>query len=181
MTGRQKAQRSNGTTLGIGLAAIVLVASGCSGTQDPAQAGFLDGVANLAGGTYDARIEQREQARAAAEVEASRLEARAAELETERRALAAEEAAARDRLQRLNVGIAQQQAQLRDLETRQGVDQQRLAQLRTWVQDLETRRDSLLSEDPDPTLQREVDQLEREVALLRQDIDAIIAGLAAQE
>lgn len=166
--------------IGPGLVAMALVVSGCTGTQDPSQAGFLDGVANLASGTYDSRIEEREQARAAAEVEASRLEARAAELEAERRALAAQEAAARDRLQRVNSSIAQQQAQLRSLEANQEVDRRRLADLQARARAAEARRQSLTA-DPDPGLQAEVDQLEQEVASLRRDIDAIINELAAQE
>ena len=164
---------------GAGLAALLL-ATGCTGTQDPSQAGFLDGVGNLASGTYDQRIEQREVARASAEVEASRLEARAAQLDAERRALAAEEAAARDRLARMNSNLAQEQARLNELQARQGADQQRLAELQARVREMESRR-TTLSADPDPSLQAEVTRLEQEVVLLRRDIDTIIAELAAQE
>jgi len=171
--------RSRAIVATVGLSA-VLLSAGCSGTQDPAQAGFLDGVANLSSGAYDERIEQREVARASAEVEAARLEARAVELDAERRALAAQEAAARQRLQRMNSNLAQQQARLRELEAQEGANRAQLAEMQARARAMEARRERL-SADPDPALEGEVNRLEQEVASLRRDIDTIIAELAAQE
>ena len=42
---------------------LVLAAGGCARNQDPSQAGFFSGVANLADGTYDQRVADREATR----------------------------------------------------------------------------------------------------------------------
>lgn len=41
--------------------ALGLGASACATTENPAEAGFFSGIANIASGTYDRRIDQREQ------------------------------------------------------------------------------------------------------------------------
>lgn len=88
--------------LGIAAAlSAVLGLAACAASDDPAEGGFFNGVAGLAGGGYQARITEREQAVAAAQtqgaalsVDLARLEAKHAALQ---RQLVAQEAALRAR------------------------------------------------------------------------------------
>ena len=169
-------QRAIAIRLGA-VATVAVLAAGCAQTSDPAEAGFFSGVSNLATGTYDQRVADREAARARAQTEADRLAARAAELDAERQALAREEAAALQRLQNVNADIAAQQARLTELSGRRDVDTQRLDDLQSRAADLQRRRDTLAASPPtsDPA---EIERLEREIDDLRQVIDSIIATVA---
>ncbi|MEX0970457.1 MAG: hypothetical protein WD046_08460 [Paracoccaceae bacterium] len=93
-------------------AAFALVA-GCSTSDDPAAGGFFNGVSGLAGGGYQARVDERQ-----ADVDSE--QARAAALAAQQSSVAAQTAAVgtqidqlRDELTRLRIQIANQQAELR--------------------------------------------------------------------
>lgn len=45
---------------GIGIVAATLALSACQPNEDPAQAGFFSGAANIVGGTYDKRVQQKQ-------------------------------------------------------------------------------------------------------------------------
>jgi chromosome segregation ATPase len=67
------------------LALLATLVSACTGTDDPRQGGFFDGVSNMFNGGYDRRIE-REQAALGQEMgQQSQLQTRAASLEQTRR------------------------------------------------------------------------------------------------
>jgi hypothetical protein len=87
------------------LAPLLLVAACAAPSQDPARAGFFDGLSNLASGTYTQRVEAREQRLAAEQAQA--LEARAAAAEAERGAQASGA-----RLRGAEVRLAQLDAEL---------------------------------------------------------------------
>jgi hypothetical protein len=69
-------------------AAALACLAGCAPiSDDPAEGGFYSGVAGLAGGGYAARVDEREQAVAAAETEGAALSAELAALQGEHAAL----------------------------------------------------------------------------------------------
>jgi predicted DNA-binding transcriptional regulator YafY len=64
-------------------AVLCLGLAGCVPSADPAQGGFFNGIAGVAGGGYDARVAEREQAVAAAEQEGAALSAELTQLEAQ--------------------------------------------------------------------------------------------------
>lgn len=84
---------------------VLLVAlGGCQGSEDPTQAGFLDGIANQLDGTYDRRLKARQAERRS-------LESANAALETQVASLAAQHA-------RNEARIDQARSRLTDLDRR---------------------------------------------------------------
>ena len=160
--------------------AAMLALAGCTGTQDPSQAGFLDGVANLAGGTYDRRVAERQAAAASAEWQADQLALRAAELETERQRLAAEQARLDARVRQINAEVGVQSTRLATLRNQYQADTAELARLEAQLSDLQRQ---LASSAVNPTDQTavEIDRLEREIASLTRVIDNLIATTAVAE
>ena len=65
------------TALKLATGAVLAAAalSACARTQDPAQAGFFSGTANIIDGTYDRRISERQAALASARATSQQLEA----------------------------------------------------------------------------------------------------------
>jgi len=61
--------------------------AGCSVSDDPAAGGFVSGVAGVAGGGYDARIDAREAGLATTEAEGAALTAELASLERQHAAI----------------------------------------------------------------------------------------------
>jgi chromosome segregation ATPase len=102
---------------------LLLAVAGCADSGDPAQGGFISGVAGLAGGGYQSRIDERETAVATSEARQADLEAELAGLEAEHRGLQAQ--------------IAQQRAALRASGTRLSPE-------------TEARVEAVLSNNPDP-------------------------------
>jgi chromosome segregation ATPase len=155
--------------------------AGCTGTQDPAQAGFFDGAGNLLSGTYDQRVAEREELAARTEADAQQLAGRADELERQRVTLESQEAAARARVQRVNADIQTQQSRLASLRQNQQVNQQELARLQAQADDLDRRMAELRNTPNDPAAAAELAQLERENAELRQVIDQMFETIAVAE
>jgi|GEM_PF-1816102 len=167
----------------VALAAAALAAASlgaCTGAQDPSQAGFLDGVGNLASGTYDRRIQEREVAAANANAQADALARRAAELEAERQMLAAEEAAAASRLQRVNAQVYAEQQRLATLRSAQNVDQIQLSQLEDQIARLQQELRQAQSGEG-PRDEAEIARLEREIQELRSLIDGMMRTAAVVE
>ncbi len=154
--------------------------SACTGTQDPAQAGFLDGVGNLTSGTYDRRIQEREVAAATANAQADALARRAAELEGERQMLAAEEASARARLQRVNAEVYAQQQRVSQLRSAQNIDQIQLSRIEARINELQRQLQAAQSSG-EPGSDAEIVRLEQEIRDLRQLIDGMVATVAVTE
>ena len=89
-----------------------LLAGGCALSQDPADGGFVSGVAGLAGGGYERRIAEREATHQGEMQARERLESEARALETERAALKGELKRAQGRLAEQNRRIAAERARL---------------------------------------------------------------------
>ncbi len=66
---------------------LIVLLAGCDVSEDPSQGGLVSGVAGLAGGGYEARIDEREGAVAASQARQAELAAELAGLEAEHRAL----------------------------------------------------------------------------------------------
>ncbi len=66
-----------------GLVLVGLTLGACETSDDPAEGGFINGIAGLAGGGYDARIEEREQNLSAAEARQAELKAQLAGLQSQ--------------------------------------------------------------------------------------------------
>jgi chromosome segregation ATPase len=160
--------------------AAVLAVGACTGTQDPSQAGFFDGAANLASGTYDQRVAEREAAAASAQQQADRLAIRAAELEQERQTLAAREQQLRYRVQQVDAQAATQRQRLQQLRAAQQTDEAELARLENRLGQLE-RQLAQAQDNPAPETSAEIERLEREIAELTGVIDELIATTAVVE
>jgi len=94
------------------MASMAVWITGCATSADPREGGFVSGVAGLAGGGYERRIEQR-QGSYQSEVDAQqRLKAQAHALEQERGQVRSDLARARERLASQERRIAQQRARL---------------------------------------------------------------------
>lgn len=157
------------------MACIPVWLAGCATSADPHEGGFVSGVAGLAGGGYERRIDQREGSYQN-EVDAQqRLKAQARALEQERGQVRSDLARARERLASQERRIAQQrarlgaersaaaQADLRRLDQAQAQVASTKAQLRTVrldkqpVSDLKTRtRD----------IQKELDEIDNMVGVV---------------
>ena len=160
--------------LAMGLAA-------CTGTNDPSQAGFLDGVGNLASGTYDDRIQEREQNLAATEASSSALQRELAQSDQEAASLSAEEVdlvARVDAVDRTNRSLSQR---LADARQRQGVDQQRIAEQEALLAQVRAEHDMIAGSRIDPVMAAEVAELERRQAEISQTIDDILLGAGPVE
>jgi chromosome segregation ATPase len=162
-----------------GLAAVLAVGA-CTGTQDPSQAGFFDGAANLASGTYDQRVAQREAAAASAQQRADQLALRAQQLEQQRQTLAAQEASLRTRVQQVNAEVYTQRTRLQDLRDSRQADEAELARLESRLDGLQSDLDEARA-NPQPDNRAEIARLEREVAELTQVIDEMVATTAVVE
>ncbi len=154
-----------------GLAAVL---AACTGTQDPSQAGFLDGVGNLASGTYDQRIEEREQNLTETQATSAALQSELAQSEQEFAALSEEEAQLAARLGSVERQNQISRQRLAELEQRRDVDQQVLASLQSRADEVAVARDRMATSRIDPAMAAEVAQLEREQAEIDQAIDDIL-------
>ncbi|MGK9170473.1 hypothetical protein KXR53_29510 [Inquilinus limosus] len=93
------------------LAAILALAgtaavSGCAGSGDPHEGGFITGVTNLMSGGYQQRIDQRQAEVASLGAEQAQLQARADAIRQEQAQVDRELGAARTRMAQLNRRIA---------------------------------------------------------------------------
>jgi hypothetical protein len=69
------------------VAVLIVLLAGCDVSEDPSQGGLVSGVAGLAGGGYEARIDEREGAVATSRARQAELAAELAGLDAEHRAL----------------------------------------------------------------------------------------------
>lgn len=148
----------------------------CTGTNDPSQAGFLDGVGNLASGTYDDRIEERERNLAATEASSSALQSELAQSEREVASLSAEEAALAGRVDAMDRNLRDLSSRIADARQRQGVDQQRLAEQQALLAQVQAAHDRIASSRIDPVMAAEVAELEQRQAEISRTIDDILLG-----
>ncbi len=167
---RRPGRRWTAAAAGVAVAAAL---GGCAGTEDPAQAGFLDGMANLADGTYEDRQlrlsveayyrEQRARAMAARadalERRAEGLADEAAGLERELAALDAELGALGRRLERSRQRHAAADHELEALEARLATVERR-------------RRQAAADGTVDPA---EIARLEEENRRIRESLNRLIA------
>jgi len=94
------------------MACIPVWLAGCATSADPHEGGFVSGVAGLAGGGYERRIDQREGSYQNELDGQQRLKAQARALEQERGQVRSDLARARERLASQERRIAQQRARL---------------------------------------------------------------------
>jgi hypothetical protein len=106
---------------------LFLLAACAGGSQDPARAGFFDGLRNLSDGTYTVRQDQRQATLAAREADA--MEARAAALSAERgaAAAAARRSEAERRLARLATDLRADEARIAALRDERRAEAARLS------------------------------------------------------
>ena len=119
----QRWRRLPRAVAGLGLA---LGLAGCATSDDPHQGGFISGIAGLAGGGYQQRIDERQGAYQGELSAQQRLQAEARSVEQERAAVRTDLNRANARLADLERRIARQRAALRASGNR--ADQQRLDQ-----------------------------------------------------
>ena len=146
-------------------AALLLLAGGCERNPDPAQAGFFSGVGNLATGTYDRRIDEKQQELSEAERLKQQLAARERAASAERQQTTWELIAWRKRIDGLDAEIRQLETRLAAARAERGAaDARVIAAQRKLEQAKRARRDVPSQETPSPEAERRVAEQERAVA-----------------
>ena len=143
----------------------LLALSACQPEPDPARAGFFGGLANTMSGTYERRIDQKNQELSEAERSKQALRLRADEAERRR---ASSEAAIQDRVRRLaslDDELRGLKARAASLKATREADRRALADADRKVAELK-RRDAA----GEPASDRELDDLQRQVSGLREAI-----------
>jgi DNA repair exonuclease SbcCD ATPase subunit len=151
--------------------------AGCTGTRDPNEAGFFDGVRNLATGAYEEDTSQMRATAASAELRAQQLREDNARLQLELARLSEEDRALRQRQQRLNSQLAAQIQALQRIRTAKAATQVQLTSLEQRVAAAEAEQRRLSQRAASEVDPDEVARLERENTALRQDIDRILAAM----
>jgi chromosome segregation ATPase len=157
----------------VAAASALLVLAGCAREEDPAKAGFFSGIGNLATGTYDRRLEQRQQELSEAERLKQQMAARAAESDRQREQ---SEAALRNRqarLARLDGDIDRLQRRLDVLKRQRTGDEARLRDAEQRLAGLRDERRQAAPDGDDAEL-RDIEQRLR-------TMDRAIAGLGHAE
>lgn len=95
------------------ISAAALALAGCTTSDDPAAGGFLNGVAGVAGGGYQTRLDDRQGDVDAEQARAAALAAQQSGVAAQTASVGAQIDALRDELTRLRIQIANQQAALR--------------------------------------------------------------------
>lgn len=160
------------------IAVAALLLAGCQANPDPATGGFIDGVVGLGGGTYDQRVQQRQNQAVATRAEADRLARRAAELAAEQQALAAEESDLRRRLAQVNGTLSTVRRDLDRAVRGREADQAELRRRQRDLADLEQRlavaQAAAESPAPDSAAAAEMAALEAESEALRRTVAALL-------
>jgi chromosome segregation ATPase len=154
-----------------GLATLLAaLASGCATSPDPHQGGFVSGVAGLAGGGYQRRIDEREGTYRGELDAQSRLKAQAAELERERAQVRGDLTQARSRLASQERHIAAQRARL-------GAERQRSAAAQAELRRLDLAQSKVAQAKGELRAVRPEDQpvadLKARSADIRRELDEI--------
>jgi hypothetical protein len=153
--------------------AIFLALAGCAREEDPAKAGFFSGIGNLATGTYDQRLEQRQQELSEAERLKQQMAARAAESDRQR---GVSETALRERearVARLDDELDRMQRRLDTLKRQRTGDEARLRDAQRQLADLREERQRAAPSGDDAEL--------RDIEQRLQTMDRAIAGLGRAE
>lgn len=150
-------------------AALVLATAGCARDPNPQSAGFFSGIGNLADGTYDQRIEQREAEARSSEAIARDLQARANAASADARATGADVAAVEARNRRQRAELRRLEASLRQAEQNRNARAADLEAARARLNDARRRQDSIAST---PNADRSADQSALDQEL--RDLDALI-------
>lgn len=152
-----------------------LALASCAANGDPAKGGFLSGVANLADGTYEKRIDDKQQALDAERTAQARQSADLAKAQTESADVRARRQAAERRYAAFDRDLKQTRARLAKLETGDAGKKAEAARLRQEIDALESKK-RMVQQDgftPDAekearlaALQKERDALDSEIEML---------------
>lgn len=158
-----------------GALALALLLAACTGTRDPSEAGFFDGIRNIATGTYeqDAGVMRKQAETAEARVADLRRQDR--QLQEQIATLEGEEKRLRQRQRVINAQLEAQQKTLEQMRRRRGAVQSDLDALEARVAELAAEQSRLAATPVERVDPAEVARLERENEALRQDIDAMLA------
>src|SRR4051794_33371617 len=153
----------------LGLVALgLLVLAACQRTEDPARAGFFSGLANTVSGTYEQRIDQKQQELSETERMKQSLARRADEAERDR---AQSDAALKDRQLRLAAmddQLQRMERQLDQLRAQRSGDRVKLADAERRVAALKQQR-----AQADPADDAQVRQLDQQVQTLGRAINGL--------
>lgn len=158
------------------LLALVLLAA-CTGTRDPSQAGFFDGIRNIATGAYEQDTAHMRADAASAELRAQQLRDDNAKLQLELARLNTEDKALRQRQQHLNSQVAGQLEALQRARSAKAASTQTLDALQKRLDAAEAKQHELSQLPADQIDPAEIHRLETENAALRQDIDKVLAAM----
>jgi len=156
----------------VGLAILALLV-GCAREEDPAKAGFFSGIGNLAGGTYERRIDERERELSETQQLKQQMAARAAESERLRTASDAELQDRERRLASLDDELGRMQRRVDQLKRQRSGDQARLRDAERRLAELRREREQA----PAPADEAQLRDLEQRT----RTIDRAIAGLGQSE
>ncbi len=152
--------------------ALIALTAGCQANPDPAQAGFFGGVANLANGTYDQRVADRQATLARTEQLRQDMSQRAERAQAERRQSEAELANRQRMVANLDDQLAELERRLRQAQADRRHDGAALAQAEQQLAGLRQRRDRIAQsgQPVDPATRQQVQQ---QMDTLRNAVNAI--------
>lgn len=154
----------------------VLVFTACAGSEDPRQGGFMSGVSNLASGTYERRVREREQNLQEIQQQNAALQERLSRLRGDEQSLSAD----RTRLERRVASIDQKiSAARRKIAIAMGdgsLDPKSAKQISRRLEALAKRRAKLeaLGQLAGDEGAARADQLDNEMQAIRRSLDEAI-------
>ena len=140
---------------------------GCAQTTDPAEGGFISGVSNLATGTYQQRIDQREATLQSLETSQQQLGAIRQQQARDQSTLDAQLAAARRQQRQVDSQLSRLRGRLANVSATHGATPQ-TSTIATRLRRLEAEANRIASQGPSgsgaarlPEISREIDELQR--------------------
>lgn len=153
-----------------------LVLASCATNSDPAKGGFFSGVANLADGTYEKRIDEKQQALDAEKAAQSRQSADLAKAQAESAEVRARRQAAEARYAAFDRDLKQTRARLAKLEAGDAGKKAEAARLRQEIDALESKKRMVQQNSftPDAEKEARLAALQKERDVLDSEIEMLI-------
>lgn len=152
---------------------IVIGFSGCATNPDPAKGGFIDGLAGLSGGTYQTRVDQRQQNLDQMRQASTQLEAQNRDLQQNLASSKATEQSYRAELAQLQGDLTGLDSQLKKAKAKSQAQAAQKKDLDQKLADLKAKTQAMSTKSAganEAALQEELNKLKAEKETLKQQI-----------
>lgn len=151
---------------------LVLGISGCATNPDPAKGGFIDGLAGLSSGTYQARVDQRQQNLDQMRQASTQLEAQNRDLQQNLASSKATEQSYRAQLAQLQGDLTGLESQLRKAKAQSQAKAAQKKDIERKLADLKAKTQTMQIQggSNEAALQNELNKLKGEKETLKQQI-----------